>query len=114
MLTKVGLTGSQFFGSKGTSSDFDFYIQDSPQARANLLSEGYRELNYKGTCGPNIVAIFRQGEGPGHVDVAMCTSFGRKHFENRMMTLTPLRLLNRFGPKTLRRAAWRVVQRVSR
>lgn len=113
MATKVGLTGSRFFGAAKPGGDYDFYAQDAPGVRAKLLSEGYRELNYKGTCGPNVITIFRHGEGVGHVDIALVRRFERKHLENRLMTLTPLRLVNRFAPKPLRSAAWRFVQRLT-
>lgn len=113
MATKVGATGSRFFGAHKPGADFDFYVQDSPQIRANLLSEGYRQLQYRGTCGPNVVTIFRRGEGPGHIDIALVISFDRKHLENRIMTLTPLRLVTLRAPKAIRSAVWRVVQRLT-
>lgn len=113
MTTRVGATGSRFFGKAKAGADYDFYAQDGPAVRANLLSEGFRELKYRGTCGPNVVTIFRHGEGPGHVDIALVRSFARKHLENRIMTLTPFRLVTLAAPKPLRSAVWRVVQRLT-
>ena len=112
MGTKVGLTGSRLFARRGRpGSDFDFFVEDSPQVRAALLAEGFTELPISGKAGPNMRTLFRLGNmGEGHIDVGLVASFDRKNFENRMMTLTPFRIIAAVGPKSVRTFLWKVVQ----
>lgn len=112
MNTRIGFTGSSFFGGAGRGSDFDFYAQDSVEVRARLLAEGFRPLKQTGVCGPNVIAVYRKGEGSRHIDIGLTRSFERKHFENRIMALTPLRLINRFASKRTRTKVWGIVQKL--
>jgi hypothetical protein len=108
---RVGLTGSKLFGGAGEGSDTDVYVQDHPATRAQLLAAGFIEIMHTGKCGPNVPKIFRKQDPIlGSIDVGLCKSFERKHFENRVASITPIRLLMRHAPKRVRTAIWQRIQ----
>ncbi len=61
------LTGSRFFGNARVDSDFDYFVQDSPQVRKFLFDDSFMELgvpyDISGIHDLNLATVFRRGSG---------------------------------------------------
>jgi hypothetical protein len=104
----LALTGSRYFQNAKPGSDYDFFTQDSPEIRRQLLSEGFVKIPLIGRCGPNTKAIYRRG----NVDVGLITDMARKLREQKIMSLPPARLLLRSLPKRGRIFFWNIIQQL--
>jgi hypothetical protein len=101
------LTGSRYFG-KRSSSDFDFFMQNSIEAQRELLGAGFKRVPTIGKCGPNMVAMYRKG----NIDVGLVEDLDRKKLEQKILSVTPARALMCILPKPLRTFLWNIVQQI--
>lgn len=104
----IWLTGSRYFGGNRDHSDYDFFMEDSPETRRMLLGEGFNQVKTIGRCGPNTNAIFRRD----NIDVGLVENLQRKQWEQKVLSTTPGRLLMRSLPKHARIFVWNIIQQI--
>jgi hypothetical protein len=109
----LGVTGSRYFGTATQDSDLDTYAQDSPENRAALLAQGFRPVPIRHVGGPNMSAVFRRyTPGRPHTDVGLFKDAQRKAWEQKVLSVPPIKAIVKRAPKPWRTFLWNIVQNI--
>lgn len=102
------LTGSRFFGTATEDSDWDYFTEDTPEARKVLEMEGYAEVYVRIVPG-NLRSVYFHSVSRKHVQLVSNVAL-KTRIQNAM-------LRNGLGPalkhKGLARAIWKTCEELT-